>query len=347
MATTERDVRAGELLDTKPIGDMTTSEMLQSGAILMRIENDAMLAASLARPRDLRRVLANALAELELDPEEAHSARYSITYAKRGEGRRDDESEDVERVEGLSIRAAETLTRNFGNCSVSARLTGEDKEGFTVSGCFVDLETNYRVEKFYRVSKFMRLRNGRVISLNPQRMIMALQAGASKAQRNSSLAGLPTGLKSAYERKAISVAAGGDPDAKADEKTVARILEQFKKRWGLEPAQLEAALGRREHDDDTPLPREEWRGRHVADLRALWTALRDKQVTVEEVFGVGEAKAEDIKTPDTLVRATVTARDDAPVGSNAPQAPPPAQAPPQTPPAASGAQPKGSLFQDF
>lgn len=315
MATREADIVSG-------FGGATSAaELVQQGAIVMRIENDSLMAAAIARPRSLKNVLAHALEELELDPEEAHNARYSLPFKNRGEG-----GDEVTRVEGLSINAAMNLARCFGNCSCTARILNEDAEGINLAGIFIDLETGFRVERPARASKLFRMRNGKVILLGPDRMRMALQAEASKGLRNAVLAGLPSGLKSAYERKAILVASGGDPDARADEETLKKVLAGFAKRWQLSAEQLEVYLGRMHNEDETvALKREEWKGRHIADLRALFTALRDGQVKIEDVLGAQDKAPEGNGGPpageaarQTLEGATVTASNDAPSGSNAP-----------------------------
>ena len=298
----------------------SAAELIQQGAIVMRIENDSLMAAALIRPRKLHDVLRRALEELELDPEEAHNARYSLPFKNRGEG-----GDEVTRVEGLSINAAMNLARCFGNCSCTARILNEDATGINLAGVFIDFETGFRIERPARASKLFRMRTGKIITLGPDRLRMALQAEASKGLRNAVLAGLPSGLKSAYERKAILVASGGDPDAKADEETQRKVLAGFAKRWQLSPEQIEVYLGRMHNEDETvPLKVEEWKGRHIADLRALFTALRDGQIKIEDVLGVPDKDPErvvvtpDSLTPEKIVNGTTTGRDDAPAGSTAP-----------------------------
>ena len=304
-----------------PIMAGSAAELIQQGAIVMRVENDSLMAAAIARPRRLQDVLRRALEELELDPEEAHNARYSLPFKNRGEG-----GDEITRVEGLSINAAMNLARCFGNCSCTARILNEDAEGINLAGIFIDMETGFRIERPARASKRFRLRTGKVITLGPDRMRMALQAEASKGLRNAVLAGLPSGLKSAYERKAILVASGGDPDAKADEETLTKVLAGFAKRWSLTTEQIEVYLGRMHNEDETvPMKAAEWRGRHIADLRALFTSLRDGQIKIEDVLGVPDKDPDErvVVRPDSLtsekiIAGTTTGRDDAPAGSTAP-----------------------------
>ena len=255
------------------------AEMVAHGAIAIRVQNDSMLSAALARPRSIKDVIRRAVEELEADPDEAQAARYSLPFADR----RRDEGESIARVEGLSINAAMALARNWGNCSVGANVLNQDAEGYDLEGYFIDLETNFRVSRPFRVSRFLKTRKHGIVTLDPQRMVMALQAGASKALRNAALAGLPPALKNRYERRAIEIAAGGDPEAKADEKTAAKVVDRFRVKYEIQLDKLEAYLGR-EADMDGPLPRADWKGRHVADLTALGTSIRDGQVKIEDVF---------------------------------------------------------------
>ena len=273
--------------------------LVAQGAQLMRIENDSMMSVAIQRPRNEATVLKSALAELELVPEEAIKAFYSIPYKET----QFDGSVRTVKVEGLSINTAMALIRRWGNCSITARLLNEDRDGWDLEGVAIDLETNYRIVRPFRVSKWQRRRGGKVELLPPDRQLMVIQAGASKAIRNATLALLPAYLKGAYERKAREIVAG-KLDAKADKKTVDAVVRAFKK-LGVTPEQLVRQTGE---------PLAEWTGDVVADLRGLWNAINDGQTTLEESF----PRTTDIQdkgaatlTPESLLGGTVSGKDDA------------------------------------
>jgi hypothetical protein len=288
--------------------------LVAQGVTLMRVENESMLAVAIQRPRQLKKVLAMALEELKLVPEEAKRAYYSIPYKES----QPDRSIKIVNVEGPSIKAAMALARLYGNCSVTARSLHEDAVGADLAGIFIDYETNFRVERPMRVTRVMKKRNGGTWTLNPQQWLAALQAAASKATRNAALNGLPAWLVASYMKTARAIAAG-DPDAAADPKKVAGTLKAFA-RFNVTQAMLEKYV-------ETPIA--EWMGDHLATLIGLGNAIADKQLTVEEAFELEQPQAETSATPAAggitpeAVGAGVVTVGGAP-GTSPVQAPPPA-----------------------
>jgi len=246
-ATLERDIQP-TLAD---LGE--GAALVAAGATLMRVENDAMLAVAIQRPRDEDKVLEGAMRELERYPDLAAESYYSMQFSEeRGSDRK------VE-IAGTSIGGAMALARRWGNCSVRAYQTGEDDEQVYLSGVFTDLETNFRVERPLAVSKIFRFRDGRTESLGDRKKIQAIQAGASKAMRNATIAGLPRGLVRTYYERTRSVAAR---EAKAK---WSKLLEAFRE-FGVTRELLEAHLGH---------PIEKVSDEKIADLRGAYNALRD------------------------------------------------------------------------
>jgi hypothetical protein len=273
--------------------------LVAQGHALMRIENETMLSVAVQRPRNEAAIMKGALGELDLVPEEAARAYYSIPYKEK----QPDGSVRVVKVEGPSIKAAMTLARRWGNCTTTARILNEDKEGFDLEGVFVDLETNFRVARPMRVGKFFKLRSGSVVLLDPKKQEMAIQSGASKAMRNAILAGVPPYLVAAYDKKARAIVGGG-ADAPAEKKTVDAVVAAFAK-WKVTREHLETY---------EELPASAWTGTQIADLRGLWNSISDGQVTVDEVFFLAPTEqpgpsAPVTVTPDSLIGATVTGED--------------------------------------
>jgi hypothetical protein len=256
-------------------------QLVMQGAALMRIENESMLKIAVQRPRDESEVIKRAIRELEIAPENAKAAYYSIPYRERQQ----DGSYRVVKVEGGSIKAAMSLARRWGNCTVAARTMNEDDGGWDLEGVFVDFETNFRVCRPFRVSKFLKTKKAGVVKLDSQRELMTLQAGASKAIRNATLAGLPDYLVSAYIAKAREIV-GGKLDQPASRETIAAVLRAFAK-IDVTQEQLERY---------SKLALDLWTGTEIADLRGLWNAIQDGQVTAEEAFAVA-AEADPIAKP--------------------------------------------------
>lgn len=287
--------------------------LVAQGATLMRIENDSMLAVAVQRPRNEANVLKGALNELAMVPEEAKKNYYAIPYKDRDTGK-------IVTVTGPSINAAMALARRWGNCSAATRIVNEDATGFDIEGVFIDLESNFRVSKPFRVGKTAKRKGGGAYILDPQRLLMAVQAGASKASRNAILAGLPTYLVRAYDTRAREIAAG-NLDAAADPKKVAGLFRAFE-RFKVTKEMLEAYV---------EMPIADWTGETLSNLIGLGNALNDGQVTLEDLFPPKEEPARQasgpaVVTPDSLVGATVTGEDGATPGD---QKPAPAAAAPQ------------------
>jgi hypothetical protein len=254
-----------ELMNDTPV------DLVRQGERLMRIENDTMLQIAVQRPRKEQEVTKAALQELELNPEQAKSAYYSIPYKERIPGQPGQFK--ITKVEGGSIKAAMALARRWGNCTVGGRVMSEDEQGWDIEGVFIDLESNFRVSRPFRVTKFYKARTGEVTFLNVDRQLQALQSGASKAIRNAVLAGLPAYLVNGYVDRA-KVLTGGKLDAKPKPEVLQSILNFFSK-MKVTQAQLEKYLD---------LPLDKWLGSEVADLRGLGNAIQDGQIKAEEAF---------------------------------------------------------------
>lgn len=316
-------------LDPEPLEIHSDAGALVSqGATLMRIQNDAMLAVSMQRPRDEQKVIRGALAELDLAPEEAKHAFYAIPYQDRS-----GERTKVTLITGPSIHSAMALLRRWGNAAAGAIPLKEDATGWDVEGYFIDLESNIRIARPFRASKLYKPRGGKLAAvLPPDRQLQAFQSGVSKAIRNATLAGLPTYLVSAYVGKARQLV-GGKPEVVASPQTCQAILQAFA-RWQISQAQLEGWAEK---------PLAQWTGSDVADLRGLWNAIHDEQISPEEAFALdgqpaGQGTA--TSTLDALAAkiveeaATTDSAPDSlvPIPSGAPASPPPGELLLESPP---------------
>jgi hypothetical protein len=272
-----------EMLQEQASGATT---LVAQGEALIRIENENMLRVAVERPRDEGRVLEGALRELDLVPEEAASAYYSIPY--KDEGR-------TVHVEGPSIKAAMALARRWGNCTPRVRVDAEDAQAWTFTGVFTDYETSFRVERPFQALKYMKRRDGKVQLLAGKQLEAAFQAGVSKALRNVILAGLPAFLIKRYFQRAKELVAVSTK--------VPDIIRAFKS-LGVQQEQLERHL---------ELPVEKWMPEDVATLRGVYTAIKDGATTAEETFGTGAVgslpEGPQVVTPESLAGATVTAEE--------------------------------------
>src|SRR5262245_1594398 len=85
--------------------------LVAQGATMIRVENETLTAAAMQRPRDEAKAIEGALRELDLVPEEAHVAYYSIPYRDTDERNQRGGKARMTYVEGPSVHAARALMR--------------------------------------------------------------------------------------------------------------------------------------------------------------------------------------------------------------------------------------------
>ena len=245
-------------------GGSPGERLVARGEVLMRAEHDSMLAVSVQRPRNPQKVLDAALVELETAPAYASENYYSIPYKDRSSG-----SEKTGMIEGPSIHLARIVARHWGNCAAKCVITGEDEDRVHLSGVFVDLQANVRFERPFTVTKYRYDRNTRkTIALRDDRLMMAVQAGASKAERNAILSGVPRWLVKAVMDRAKKIAANDV------QQRIGEVLQAF--------AQLGVTREMLEKRFDAPL--EHFDDDKRAAMKGLYNALRDREVSLAEAF---------------------------------------------------------------
>jgi hypothetical protein len=250
-----------------PLEQETTAIVTRGGnsdAALMRVS------VEIARqfPRDETAIVQRLGHTLDQYPQFAEKALYSIPYTDRRTNR-------VVRVEGLSIRAAETLAAAWGSLRCGVRVLGEDEAGIDLEAVVFDMEKNLWELAPGRALKTEKTREGKTIMLDERRLLQARGAAASKVKRNAILAVLPLHLKAFFEAKVREKLAGGDVNQRADAGTMERAVAAFAKDFGVTLLQLQTYLDK---------PQALWIGADVASLRALFNALTDGETTVAEAF---------------------------------------------------------------
>jgi hypothetical protein len=264
--------------------------LIASGAQVVKIEDDRMTSIALSNPRDEAKVQAEALAELERDPDYAAEIYYSIPFKShtRREGCNGTASDSCpveNEVEGIGIEGARNLARRWRN-NVSRVSSIEREESFELVGVFLDLETNQRIELPFHVSKLAVARDGSVYDLNPVRLQMAVQAAASKVARNAILAGIPAQIKRRYYEKAKELSAKVPVDVGA--------LVAAYGALGVTREALEAYYGAtlEELGDD-----------QKRNVRSLYRALREGLLEPSSLFATAGAAAEVSARSDAAVPA--------------------------------------------
>lgn len=266
---------------------ITKAEVIQSKEIarsnaMYNSELQAQRAMALARPRTPKNVLDTALAELALVPHLAQKAYYVIPF-------KDKESGGTKNVEGPSVKASRSLLRLWGNCACAGRIVGETDDRFELEAAFIDYETNAIFRKTVSVSKFYIPRETKIKTpLREDRLTLSIQAGLSKAERNATLSGLPSWLVDAYYERAKEIAAGVKvKGVKGKELPLPERYDKMYKAFaelGVERAKIEDFIKRTmAGKDDLDI---------LSDMIGIHTAIKDNQITKEQVFEAPTEKKE-------------------------------------------------------
>lgn len=267
-------------------------EMVLQGLSVIRIENQMVQQIAIQHPRaGLKAILEKAFEELEVVPEYAEKNYYVIEYKKKAN---DPKSEKV-KVEGLSIKAAMTLQRYWGNIMSGGQLIGEDDDYVYVQGAAVDLETNARVYRPSKVPKFFTdYDTGARRPLKDEKLRQAVQAEMSKMVRNCLLALLPEGLKIPYWKKAKEIAVNGVPVKGAPVVSPAQRFQEAVKRFKIWDVTAERLLAHLEVEKVEEVTMD-----MVGDLLGIYNGIVDKEQNVEDVFP--RTKKETVTVGSTVV----------------------------------------------
>lgn len=246
---------------------------------LQKAEIDQLVSTARAFPRSLKRVQSNILSMATLDEESAEECIYALPRGGKP-------------IRGPSIRFAEILKQSYGNCQSAARVVHVDKSEKYVEaeGVFIDLETNSKSTA--RVRRRISGRNGAVF--NDDMIIVTGNAACSIAMRNAILAGVPKPLwRKAYDLVQATIT--GDVTTLSENREKAfKALAAF----GVKPEQVFVGLGIEGVEDITV--------DHIATLRGMYSALKNGEATVEEMFvGTIKATSDHLKIADPLSDAPI------------------------------------------
>ena len=262
-----------EIIDPNT-GEIETVTRQSLAVALSRAEVDQQIATAMAFPRGGRkgglRTIVNAITDLATLSE---AAAEECVYALPRGGKP---------IKGPSVRLAEIVAGQYGNCRIGARVVHVDKfeKYVEAEGVFHDLESNTATTA--RVRRRITDKHGRL--LTDDMILVTGNAAASIAKRNAILGGVPKAMWSPAYDAAHAVIAG-------DIKTLAVKRDEAIRAfaiWGVKPEQIFAALevgGL----DDVGLD-------EIAMLRAMFKAVKDGEQKAEDFFPAvaDQAKAAEV-----------------------------------------------------
>lgn len=243
-------------------------EMLARPELLqMRMENEAIMSECRLRPRNMSAIKAELMEQLQAFPDLAESSIYNKPVGK-------DDSGSMNYVEGLSVRAAETLAEAYGANRVRSDVTPIDAEGnrVKVEATFTDFQKCKIWQDGGIVSRTYKGRDGRLRSHSEDRFYnVVVKAEASKRVREVILRSVNAGLKAWFFNECKKVLVRLLSDDKVKE-----IVTQFRDK-GVNLEKLEQIIGR-------PM-RMGWTTNDRTLLIGLWNAIKDGETTIDEAFG--------------------------------------------------------------
>lgn len=270
-AKVDHDPETGELME---LPDGFSSMGNQSLAVsLARAEVDQQIHTARALPRNVRRAVDNILSLATLDDQSAEECVYALPRGGKP-------------IKGPSVRLAEIISSQWGNCRVGARVVHVDRieKYVEAEGVFHDLETNAATTA--RVRRRISDSKGRLY--NDDMIVVTGNAACSIAKRNAILGAVPKAVwRKAYEA-VESVIAG---DAKTLVERRDKAMKAFAA-FGLTPERVCTAIGV-DGIDDIKLE-------HLPLLIGAHSALKSGEGTVDELFPAAGANAEQEESPKTL-----------------------------------------------
>lgn len=253
--------------------------LIEKGFTLQRTQNEFTTAIAIQKPRIRRQVIAACEEESALAGDEFY---YSWTV--KGET-------GAKLVEGLSIQAALSAARNWGNCAIPCRVEETD-EAYIFTATFIDFETGFNLQRAFRQKKSKNIGQSKMKDSTRAEDII-FQIGQSKAIRNVALNALPSWLTSKMLEKAkenIIEKINKMGIAKAKEKTIAYLG-----RYNISLFQIESKLGKKSAA---------WTAEDLALLQGAMNTLTNGMESAESLFPSTEiqmpkSKSEQASIPKT------------------------------------------------
>lgn len=224
---------------------------------IVKAELDTSIATARANPRSIHNA-SNAITSLAtLDEKTCEENIYAMPRAGKP-------------IRGPSIRFAEIVAQNWGNCRVDAAVVNIDRVNKVVSAqaIFHDLESNVATRQ--TVNRRISDKRGRLFS--DDMIVTTGNAACSIARRNAILSGVPKAIwRKAYEASEKVVA--------GDVKTLATRREAAVKAFaafGVKPEQIFAVLECNSIEDVTL--------DDLLTLQSMYAQIKNGEGTVEEMF---------------------------------------------------------------
>jgi hypothetical protein len=254
----------------------TEIQIIDSAEIVQAQESaiiDKQIATAKTYPRDLKKVVDNSILIATLDKETAQSMGYTLPRGGKN-------------ITGGSVHLAKIIAAEYGNLRVQTKVVAIDHKEIIVEATAHDLEKNYAVRSEIRRKITDKYGN----RFNDDMINVTGRAANSIAFRNVIFDVVPKGIWEKVYNEAMQVAIGELSDETKMLAARKKALDYFETEFGATEADVLNALNLRSV--------KQIKANEVQNLRGLMSALKDGEITANELFGWNKDK-EEIKK-DTL-----------------------------------------------
>lgn len=220
---------------------------------------DTQVATAKKYPRNLTRVRLNSIAIATMNKETAEACRYAKPVGGKS-------------VTGPSVHLARIIAQQYGNIRVQQRIKQITEKSIIAEAVAFDMETNYAVCVEARRS-IIDKRGNRYTESVIETNAMAILA---IAERNAVLKVVPKSIIDNVYSEAFKCANGDLSDNAKLLQARDKAFEVFKNEYGASEDEILTCLGIK--------TKEAIKAEHIADLRGYLQALRDKEVSADELF---------------------------------------------------------------
>jgi hypothetical protein len=176
-------------------------------------------------------------------------------------------------IKGASIRLAEIIMSSWGNIHAATRIVEVAEKHIITEGVCWDLETNTKVTMPNKVSIWFGEKSGKGgYRANADMQTMLSNASCAKSLRNAIFKVIPKALIDRVLEKAMTFSVG---DQKTVNSKVNTVIDKLVK-MGLNKQQILEYYG---HENISQFTAEDYQS-----LIGIGTAIKDKMITVEEIF---------------------------------------------------------------
>lgn len=261
--------------DSEDVGTNIVAQSAERAFSVASAEINQQVSTAKQYPRSIARAVANMTRLATLDDMAAEECVYLLERGsnKRGDTDHQDKKAGLankKAIIGPSIRLAEIVASQWGNCRIAAFVAKIDRENKRVeaTGMFWDLESN--VGQVTTVQRRISDRNGKIYS--DDMIVVTGNAACAIGRRNAILMGVPRAVwRKSYE--AALAAIKGDIKTLAERK--ARMYARFAP-FGVTAQQIWDYLGIGGDDEIT--------SDHLPVMTAALNAIKGGEKTIEDVF---------------------------------------------------------------